>query len=174
MTPPPALPGDRCTEGWWCRHWRWAMPLSVLLAVLSLAAAVGVALWMWSHGSRSSAPYQEAMRRARCSVELVAELGEPIQDGYLPAGSMYRDTQGSTSQFEVALSGPQGEARMFLEARRGAEGRWDYPVLYVLTEQPEAIDLTALDDAEAATVCALQECRANGDCLGPALPGLEV
>ncbi|AHY57219.1 membrane protein [Stenotrophomonas rhizophila] len=165
MNQPPPLPGARrAGTGWWRRHWRWAMPLAVLSASAAAAAVVWLAVTQWAHWSRSSEPYQEAMRRARCSVELVAVLGEPIEDGFLPAGSMRSAPGGGGhSQFLVHLNGPRGHARMFLQATR-QQGEWDYPMLYVLAGQSEPIDLTALDDAEAAQECALRDCRARGDC----------
>lgn len=168
MTPPPALPQAHA-NGWWSRHWRWAMPLGVLACVAALVGVVWLALAQWSHWSRSSEPYQEAMRRARCSIELRHVLGEPIQDGYLPSGNMQRSADGTGySEFVVDVRGSKGTGQLFLEARR-EDGRWDYPRMYVLTETSEAIDLTALDDAEAAKVCALQECREQNHCL-PAPP----
>ncbi|WP_141059476.1 cytochrome c oxidase assembly factor Coa1 family protein [Stenotrophomonas rhizophila] len=171
MNLPPPLPTH--PRGWWARHWRWALPLALLLTITALA---GVAWWLlvqWSHWSRGSEPYQEAMRRARCSVDLVAHLGEPIQDGFLPMGELETSSTGvGSSQFVVHLSGPRGKGRLFLQAER-EQGRWDYPMLYVLVKDAEPIDLTALDDVEAATECALEACRAEGEC--PALaPPLKV
>ena len=160
MTLPPALPGSTVPTGWWRRHWRWAMPLAVVVGMAAAAGAVGFALSQWAYWSKSSTPYQEAMRRARCNIELVAALGEPLRDGYLPAGSMHSNGQ---SQFVIGVSGPQGKGRLFLNAKRSGE-HWDYPMLYVVTDANEAIDLTALDDAEAAERCALAECRAEGEC----------
>ncbi|WP_421567797.1 cytochrome c oxidase assembly factor Coa1 family protein [Stenotrophomonas sp. PD6] len=167
MTLPPPLAGAT-RAGWWSRHWRWAMPLGVLALLLLAVALVWFVLAQWSRWSRASEPYQEAMRRARCSIELVAVLGEPIRDGYLPSGSQERTAGGGgSSEFVVSLTGPRGEAQLFLEAHR-ERGQWDYPLLYAITGNDEAIDLTALDDAEAATVCALRECREQGHC---PLPG---
>jgi len=131
--------------------------------VFGIGAATGAvwfALSQWAYWSKSSTPYQEAMRRARCNIELVEALGEPLRDGYLPAGSMHSNGQ---SQFVIAVSGPQGNGRMFLNAKRSGD-HWDYPMLYVVTDGKEAIDLAALDDIEAAESCALEECRAKGDC----------
>jgi len=171
MTLPPPLPTH--PRGWWARHWRWAVPLAALLTITAAAGAGWFGLQQVSRMARGSEPYQEAMRRARCSVHLVAHLGEPIQDGLLPMGGIETDSSGTgSSQFVVHLSGPRGKGRLFLQADR-AQGRWDYPMLYVLVKDAEPIDLTALDDAEAATQCALEACRAQGDC--PALaPPLEV
>ena len=163
MTLPPALPGSTVPTGWWRRHWRWAMPMAVVVGMAAAAGAVGFALSQWAYWSKSSTPYQEAMRRARCNIELVAALDEPLRDGYLPAGSMHSNGQ---SQFVIAVSGPQGNGRIFLNAKRAGE-HWDYPMLYVVTDGKEAIDLAALDDLEAADSCALEECRAKGDCPPP-------
>lgn len=167
MTLPPPLTRAP-PPGWWQRHWRWAMPLAVLAVLLMVAGIVWLALVEWSRWSRASEPYQEAMRRARCSIELVAVLGEPIQDGFLPTGSVQRNANGSaSSQYVVSLSGPRGEAELYLEAHR-ENGAWDYPLLYAITRDDAAIDLTALDDAEAAGECALRDCREQGHC---PLPG---
>jgi len=164
IQPPPLRAAVAAAHGRWRRHWRWALPLAVIAVTAAVAAVVWLALARWSQWSRGSEPYQEAMRRARCSVELVAALGEPIQDGYLPTGSMHSHSSGSgNSQFLVHLHGPHGSARMFMAAKRD-QGQWDYPMLYVLIGQAEPIDLTTLDDAEAAGECALEECREQGRC----------
>ena len=63
----------------------------------------------------------------------------------------------------VGLEGPQGRARLIVEGTRRNDV-WDYPVMYVLGEDQATFDLTALDDAEAAGECALQECRERGEC----------
>ncbi len=31
--PPPIPPMTRHPPVWWCRHWRWAMPLTVVLVL---------------------------------------------------------------------------------------------------------------------------------------------
>ncbi|MER2176670.1 MAG: cytochrome c oxidase assembly factor Coa1 family protein [Stenotrophomonas maltophilia] len=94
------------------------------------------------------------------TIELVESLGEPLRDGYLPAGSMHSNGQ---SQFVIAIADPQGKGRVFLNAKRSGD-HWDYPMLYVVTDGKDAIDLAALDDIEAADSCALEECRAKGEC----------
>ncbi|HAI46696.1 Cytochrome oxidase complex assembly protein 1 [compost metagenome] len=171
MHQPPPLPTHR--PGWWQRHWRWAVPLLVLACGAAAAAVVWFMLVQWSQVTRGTEPYQEAMRRARCSVELVAHLGEPIQDGFLPMGGLESSSDGSgSSQFVVHLDGPRGKGRLFLRAER-EHGQWDYPMLYVVTAASDTVDLTALDDAEAATECALEACRAQGQCPAQA-PALEA
>jgi len=104
------------------------------------------------------------MRRAACSVELVQVLGEPLRADAMPLGSMRTAIDGQrTIGLTVGLGGPQGQGRLFVTGIH-RDGVWDYPVMYVLGEDKQTFDLTALDDAEAAGECALQECRARGGC----------
>jgi len=61
-----------------------------------------------------------------------------------------------------ALASPEGQGRLIVQSIRRNDV-WDYPVMYVRGDDKQTFDLTALDDAEAAGECALQECRARGD-----------
>ncbi|WP_422508126.1 cytochrome c oxidase assembly factor Coa1 family protein [Stenotrophomonas sp. GZD-301] len=171
MTPSPPIPPATARRGWWARHWRWAMPALVLLVLLGGVLAAGFAVDRWSQWSRGSEPYVEAMRRARCSIELAQVLGEPIDDGYLPVGTLQQGSDGSgRADLVLKVRGPQAHGDLFLAGRR-QQAEWDYPVMYVLTGDTHTIDLTALDDAEAVTRCELADCRAQGECPpAPALP----
>ncbi|PAM35445.1 hypothetical protein CEJ63_26800, partial [Acinetobacter baumannii] len=86
--PPPIPAPSNPASSWWCRHWRWAMPLAVLLFLAALGGAIAWSVLRWTEAAHDSAPMREAMRRAGCSVELVQVFGEPLQAGTLPLGSM--------------------------------------------------------------------------------------
>ncbi|MGV2481029.1 UNVERIFIED_CONTAM: hypothetical protein IGO34_29995, partial [Salmonella enterica subsp. enterica serovar Weltevreden] len=65
MTLPPPIPAHRQTPaGWWCRHWRWAMPLAVLLVLAGAGGTVAWSVLRWSEAARESPPMREALRRA--------------------------------------------------------------------------------------------------------------
>jgi len=165
MSLPPPIPGH-CTAppGWWRRHWRWAMPLAVLLFLGALAGAISWSVLRWSDAARESPPMREAMRRAGCSIELVQVFGEPLHARGLPLGSMQTAINGHRDVgLTVALEGPLAQGRLFVKGTR-ADDVWDYPVMYVLADDKQTFDLSALDDEEAARECELQTCRANGDC----------
>lgn len=165
MTLPPPIP-SHCTRpaGWWSRHWRWAMPLTV---VMVLGVAGGIVAWSvlrWSEAARESPPMREALRRAGCSVELVEAFGEPLRTGSMPLGSMQTAIDGQRDVgLTVALEGSRAHGRLFVQGSR-RDDVWDYPVMYVLGENKQTFDLSALDDHEAADECALQECRDRGEC----------
>lgn len=162
--PPPIPHRHPASNGWWRRNWRWAMPLSVLLFLGGMGGMIAWSVLRWSEAAHESPPMREAMRRAGCSIELVQVLGEPLRSAAVPLGSMQTAFDGQRDVgLTVALEGPQGQGRLFVQGVRRNDV-WDYPVMYVLGEGKQTYDLTALDDAEAAGECALQECRERGGC----------
>ncbi|WMJ70928.1 cytochrome c oxidase assembly factor Coa1 family protein [Stenotrophomonas sp. 24(2023)] len=166
MPLPPPIPQHVARgRGWWQRHWRWAMPLAVVLVVASAGATGGWTLWRWHISAHASPPMQEAMRRAGCSIDLVADFGEPLRAGWLPIGSMQTALDGRRDvALVVPLQGPQRQGQLFVQASR-SDGLWDYPVVYVLGHDRQTYDLSALDDEEAAQECALRACREGGGCV---------
>ncbi|WP_103645926.1 cytochrome c oxidase assembly factor Coa1 family protein, partial [Campylobacter concisus] len=118
----------------------------------------------WSEAARESPPMREAMRRAGCSIELVEAFGEPLRTESMPLGSMQTALNGQRDVgLTVALEGPRAHGRLFVKGTR-SDDVWDYPVMYVLGENKQTFDLTALDDDEAAQECELQACRERGEC----------
>lgn len=166
MRQPPPLPfASPAGRGWWARHWHWAMPLGIVAGVVLLGGGVAWSLLRWSDAAHASAPLREAMRRANCSVELVAAFGEPLHADRMPIGNMQTQLNGRHDVgLIVGLEGPHGAGTLFVQGTR-VDGAWDYPVMYVLGEEEHTFDLSALDDAEAAQECALAQCRAVGDCV---------
>ncbi len=165
MTLPPPIPthGPK-PAGWWSRHWRWAMPVAVLVVLAGAGGTVAWSVLRWSEAARESPPMREAMRRAGCSIELVEAFGEPLRAESMPLGSMQTALNGQRDVgLTVALEGPRAHGRLFVKGTR-SDDVWDYPVMYVLGEDKRTFDLTALDDAEAAGECALQACRERGGC----------
>ena len=162
--PPPIPDQSPPTSGWWRRHWRWAMPLAVLLSIGALAGAATWSVLRWGEAARESPPMREALRRAGCSIELVEAFGEPLRSESLPLGSMQTAINGERDVgLTVVLQGPHAHGRLFVKGTR-RDDVWDYPVMYVLGEDKQTFDLSALDDIEAARECELQACRARGGC----------
>ncbi|KAG0921681.1 hypothetical protein G6F32_014992 [Rhizopus arrhizus] len=87
----------------------------------------------------------------------------------MPLGSMQTAINGQRDVgLTVSLEGPHAHGRLFVKGTR-SDDVWDYPVMYVLAEDKQTFDLTALDDDEAAHECALQACR---DRCGQPCPGV--
>ena len=164
MPQPPPLPTARSAR---TRPACWLVSLGIAVVALGLVAGVVWAVNRWSEAAHASAPMREAMRRSSCSVELVAVLGEPLRADRVPYGQIHqRDDGHSLIDLRVGLHGPQASGTLHVRGHRH-DGRWDYPVMYVLLPDERPHDLTELDDAEAAQRCALQTCREEGRCPAP-------
>lgn len=140
------------------------MPVAVLLVLGGAGGTVAWSVLRWSEAARESPPMREALRRAGCSIELVEAFGEPLRAESMPLGSMQTAINGQRDVgLTVALEGPRANGRLFVKGTR-SDDVWDYPVMYVLGEDRQTFDLTALDDDEAAQECELQACRERGEC----------
>ncbi len=121
---------------------------SALRAVALGALALGVAGALLVGGVRallrSANPVSLAFERARAHPALAAELGEPIEPGWLPSGRVRVDEEGGSAQLEIPVSGPRGEARLHVRAtRRG--GEWVLLELRAVLADGRSLDL--LDEA---------------------------
>lgn len=164
MRQSPPLSADRPPRGWWTRHWRWAVPLVVVLALMIVVGCSMGWLLRWSALAHASPPMREAMRRAACSPEVVSLLGEPLQADRLPHGDLRVGPDGRQDVgLMVGVEGPLAAGWLIVRGTR-MDDSWDYPVMYVLDEHEQTIDLSALDDEAAALECALEICRAEGRC----------
>lgn len=112
----------------WSRHWKWAVPVIVLGILAAFAAFVASVLLLVSHLLKGSEPYRHAVALARQEPRVIAALGEPMTEGWLPTGHYNTAGTSGAADFEITLNGPRGEGHLYVEARRRA-GRWEYHTL---------------------------------------------
>jgi hypothetical protein len=125
-------------KGWWQRNWKWVVPAASLVL---LAAFVGGVLALVVGVFRSSDVYQEALARVRAHPEVVAYLGQPVEPGFLPSGSINISGSGGDARLEIPVSGPKGSGTIYLEAKREA-GEWQYSrLLFVGSGGQPRIDM---------------------------------
>ena len=115
---------------WARRHWKGLVGSVVtLVVVVALALVVGVvALVMWS--IRQSDVLRIALEQARKNPAVVAQLGTPINPGWLISGSMHIENDAGTANFTVPIHGPRQEATLYLDARKRT-GEWTFNTLTV-------------------------------------------
>jgi len=155
MSTPPPLPGSPLPDtaaapppavrkGWWARHWKWAVPLLALLLGALLLASIAVFVVGIARITKSSEPYRIGLAGAKVDPRVVAALGEPIEDGIMPSGSISTSNGSGSANLHVSLHGSRGNGTLYIEAERHA-GEWHYTTLQVLPDAGEAISL--LEDA---------------------------
>jgi hypothetical protein len=150
-TAPPAPPAPApAKRGWWSRHWKWAVPLLALLLGALLLASIAVFVVGIASVTKSSEPYRIGLVGAKVDPRVVAALGEPIEDGIMPSGSISTSNGSGSAQLNVSLHGSRGNGTLYIEAERHA-GEWHYTTLKVVPDVGEAISLLH-DDADTEEI----------------------
>ena len=139
-TMPPPLPVTQ-RNGWWSRHWKWAVPL-LSAFVLSLFAAVILLIMSAVFGMmKSSDAYKHALQQAKTNPAVVQALGEPIEEGWFTMGNISVNGPSGEANLQIPISGPKGEGDIYLEATKSA-GQWNYSTLLVRVDGSDrSIDL---------------------------------
>jgi hypothetical protein len=119
-TPPPP-PVRRRTPTWKI------VLIALTLVGLMFAGIVGLVLWGFSM-FRSSDVYVGAMQQLRANPEAVAILGEPIEDDWLPNGSINISGPSGNADLAIGVSGPKANGTLYLVATKKA-GQWTYETL---------------------------------------------
>ena len=90
---------------------------------------------------KSSDVYKEALARAKASPAVAEALGTPIKAGYFTSGNINVSGPSGDAELSIPISGPKGQATIYLEARKSA-GEWAFSLLEVeIVETKERIDL---------------------------------
>ena len=133
--------GQPVAKSWLSRNAKWVVPGGCLTLLVIVACFVGVILTFVSGAMKSSDAYTHALASARANPAVIAALGTPISDGFLPSGSVNTTGSSGTADLSIPISGPKGSGTIQVEARRSAGG-WTYTVLSVkLASSGKTIDL---------------------------------
>lgn len=130
-TPPPP-PGRRRTPTWKI------VLIALTLVGLMFVGMVALFLWIFSL-LRSADVYVDALEQLRTNQAAIAVLGEPIEDDWLPNGSINISGPSGNADLAVGVSGPKGKGTLYLVATKKA-GVWTYETL-VLEAKGKRIEL---------------------------------
>jgi len=123
---------------WFYRHWKWFVPIFVVVAIASFVFALFSVL---EYSFRASDPYNFALKRASASPEVTAKMGSPLQVGWLVSGQIHLNNSDGEAAFSIPISGPLGRGRIVIEGKKHA-GRWTYQTLEVdITGESEPVQL---------------------------------
>jgi hypothetical protein len=128
-------------SSWLGRNWFWAVPLGCLSPVLLCGGCIGALFFTVFSTIRASEPYQEAVAAATTSPAVKAELGEPLEVGFMTNGNIQINNGTRTAKFEVPLKGSKKSATIYVDATN-EDGEWEYARLEVVPEgRGKPIDL---------------------------------
>jgi hypothetical protein len=105
---------------------KWWLLGCLPLAALLLCGGACAGLFAFIFGLiKSSEPYVHSLERAKGDPQVVAALGEPIEPGMFPTGSVNLTNDSGDAQISYTIAGPNGSAVVTVEATRAAR-KWSY------------------------------------------------
>jgi hypothetical protein len=118
--------------GFWRGPWKWLIPVIPIFVIGLVLALIGV--------MKSSEPYKLALEALGRDARAVELLGTPIEDGFMPRGSVQTSSSGDGSaELGIPVSGPRGKGTLYIRASRD-RGQWSVEVL-LLQVGAERVDL---------------------------------
>ncbi len=110
-------------------------------ALVFLLLIVGSIVLLAASAMKSSEVYTQAMKQVRGSRAVQKALGEPIEDGFMPSGSINNSNDSGAANLAISLSGPNGSGELLVTAKKG-DGSWSFSVLSLqLNETHESINV---------------------------------
>jgi hypothetical protein len=143
-TPPPFAPppgGVPPVKGWTGRKTGLAVGLGCLVLLMMIGAFGMAVLGVVGGAMRTSDAYRVALSTASANPAVVAELGAPVEAGWLTSGGI--NVSGSTghANLSIPISGPLRAGRIHVVADKAA-GKWLFSTLSVAVDgRPAPIDL---------------------------------
>lgn len=108
---------------------------------VALASATGflfLVLLIVRTAIRSSEPYREGVARAQENSELLAILGSPMQEPFMPFGQIKVNGGYGRANLSITLRGPNGRATVYVRALK-SEGEWRYDRIVARTNGREIL-----------------------------------
>ena len=120
------------------------------IAFIAFLAFVGFVFGIVVVAMRSSAPYHDAMERARNDPRVIAALGTPIEPGLFISGSVQTNNDTGTANLTIPIHGPKGKAKIRINGTK-VDGKWNYSRMMVTRESGPPIDLLSSTEAPGST-----------------------
>lgn len=115
---------------WWQRNWKWAAPAGCLGPVLFFAG-LGFLIYSLVFGAMTSSwAYNNAVRLAESNVEVLRNLGEPLEIGWFVSGEISVSDSSGDAELAIPIEGPLGSGTLYVVALKEA-GRWHLEVAEV-------------------------------------------
>jgi hypothetical protein len=120
-------------KGWFGRNWKWFVPVGCLSIVLMIVVFIAAVVYFAFGSIKSSTVYQEAITKTRSNADVIRELGEPIEPGWLISGTINVNESSGNADLSIPVSGPKKSGTVYVVATKKM-GKWDIYGLEVAVE----------------------------------------
>ncbi len=127
---------------WWQRNWKWFVPTALFGGFILIGGFIAAIIIFVMSMMKSSGAYELAMARATENDTVLQEIGEPIEVGFIVSGSIQTSGSSGTADLSIPISGPKGEATLFIVAEKEA-GEWQADILAIQFKDSYRLNLLA-------------------------------
>jgi hypothetical protein len=120
-------------KGWLVRNWKWFVPVGCLSIVLMIVGFIAAVAYLAFGSVKSSYVYQQAIAKTRSNADVIRELGEPIEPGWLISGRINVSDSSGSADMSIPVSGPKKSGRVYVLAKKRMD-KWDFYGLEVEIE----------------------------------------
>ena len=132
-------------KGWLARNWLWSLPVGCLVLFGICGGLIGFVAYIGFGVIKSSAPYTDAVNKAKADPAVQAALGNPVEPGWMINGSVNtmnnNGTKSGDADLTVPLSGPKGSGHVHVVGKI-VNNQWEYSTMEVTIDSGgQKIDL---------------------------------
>jgi hypothetical protein len=125
-------------RGWFGRNWWWVL-LLVFGGCIVICAGLCAGVFAFGVGAiKSSEPYQASLAQVRQDKQVIARIGEPIEDALMPTGNININNDRGEARLSFDVSGPKGTASVVSQSKL-IGGKWGLTQLEVTFEDGQRI-----------------------------------
>ncbi len=111
------------------------------MLVLLVCLSLGGCFFLFTKTLKSAAPYTDSLAAVQRNADAIKALGEPIEPGIMPTGTINLDNDDGVVDFSIGVSGPNGDGTIKVKGTK-SDGVWTYDVWELRVDgQPEPIPL---------------------------------
>ena len=141
--PPEAVPVPPPQKGWWSRNCLWVVLATVLIVVLAGVFCCGFGANAIFGIAKKTEAYKMSLDLVKNDPRVAAELGTPIEPGWLAGGG--EDDVSGMAEVVYRVSGPTGSGTVAAQAHK-QEGVWGLTQVQVQTDEGKSLNLLERPD----------------------------
>ncbi|UXM94093.1 cytochrome c oxidase assembly factor 1 family protein [Bartonella sp. HY329] len=127
---------------WWARNKGWFFPLLIILGCIGAFILVICTIIYFVVGAvKKSEPYLLGLEIAKKNAEIVALMGEPIEEGFFVGGNTPAPNEQGMIDMSIPLTGPKGSGVVLIVGQKLGDD-WKYSrILFRSNETTAVVDL---------------------------------
>ena len=128
-------------KNWWQRNWKWFVPTGCVTLIALFAIFIFSVFFAVTGIMKQSTPYTDAFTAAQNNAEVIAVLGEPLEQSGMLQGNISIQNNTGEANISIPIEGPNGKAIIYVIGTKYSD-EWTYDKMTILIKSSQqTIDL---------------------------------